>query len=85
MQKVTVKVDGMMCGMCEAHIQDTIRNTVPDAAKVKADRKKKTAVFLTDNVPEEKVIRRAINKTGYTYVGMSVEEAQEKKGFSLFH
>ena len=81
MYKIVLNIDGMSCGMCEAHIQDTIRNTVPDAKKVKADRKKKTAVFLTDNVPEEKTIRRAIDKTGYTYEGMSVEEAQEKKDF----
>jgi len=25
MYKTTVKIDGMMCGMCEVHINDSIR------------------------------------------------------------
>lgn len=25
MQKITVKVDGMQCGMCEAHVNDAVR------------------------------------------------------------
>lgn len=27
MLKITAKVDGMMCGMCENHINDTVRKT----------------------------------------------------------
>lgn len=26
MLKITVSIEGMACGMCEAHINDTIRN-----------------------------------------------------------
>ena len=29
MFKTTIKVDGMMCGMCEAHVSDAIRKAVP--------------------------------------------------------
>ena len=25
MQKITLEIDGMMCGMCESHINDAIR------------------------------------------------------------
>ena len=25
MEKITVKIDGMMCGMCESHMNDTFR------------------------------------------------------------
>ena len=25
MKKITVKIDGMACGMCEAHVNDCIR------------------------------------------------------------
>ncbi len=38
MKKITVKIEGMMCGMCEAHICDTIRKAYPNAKKVKASR-----------------------------------------------
>ena len=49
MKKITVKIDGMMCGMCEAHICDTIRRTLPDAGKVSASRIKGEASFLSEN------------------------------------
>lgn len=26
MTKTTLKIDGMMCGMCESHVNDAIRN-----------------------------------------------------------
>ena len=29
MYKTTLKIDGMMCGMCESHINDTIRKAAP--------------------------------------------------------
>ena len=48
MNKVTVKIEGMMCGMCEAHICDTKRRAFPDAKKVKASKAEKEATFLID-------------------------------------
>ena len=34
MLKVTLKIDGMMCGMCEAHVNDVVRKIVnPKSAK----------------------------------------------------
>ena len=38
MIKTTLKIDGMMCPMCEAHVCDAIRKAVPAAKKVKANR-----------------------------------------------
>ena len=38
--KVTLVISGMACGMCEAHICETIRKAVPDAKKVKASKRK---------------------------------------------
>ena len=29
MNKITVKIDGMMCGMCESHVNDAIRRAFP--------------------------------------------------------
>jgi len=77
MQKVTVKIDGMRCGMCEAHIRDTIRAAQPDAKKVKASRRRGTATFLC-NDPNERSIRRAINGTGYVFVSLSAEEYKKR-------
>lgn len=29
MIETVIKIDGMMCGMCESHINDTVRHTSP--------------------------------------------------------
>ena len=29
MQEITVGVDGMMCGMCESHVNDAVRAAFP--------------------------------------------------------
>ena len=79
MNRVTVKIDGMMCGMCEAHICDTLRKAVPDAKKVSASRKNGEATFLTEQTVEPDLLREAIGQTGYTF--LSAECAPyEKKG-----
>lgn len=79
MIKTTLKIEGMMCGMCEAHVCDAIRKTVPSAKKVAASRGKGEASFLTEEAVEPDSLKAAINETGYTC--LSVESAPyEKKG-----
>ncbi len=79
MNKVTLKIDGMMCGMCEAHICDTIRNAVPSAKKVAASRNKKEASFLTEEAVDFVSLKAAIAATGYTCLGIETAP-YEKKG-----
>ena len=64
MIKTTLKIEGMMCGMCEAHISDVIRKTVPDAKKVQASHAKGSATFLSEVLPSEEKLRDAIAETG---------------------
>ena len=78
MKKITVKIDGMMCGMCEAHICDTIRRAFPDAEKVSASRKSGEATFLYDGSPDEEALKKAIADTGYTFVSVSSEEYKKR-------
>ena len=79
MIKTTMKIDGMMCGMCEAHVCDAIRKEVPAAKKVAASRSKKEASFLTDEAVDAEKLKAAIDATGYTCLG--IESAPyEKKG-----
>ena len=78
MKKIKVKIDGMMCGMCEAHICDTIRRAFPDAKKVSASRKSGEATFLYDGVPDEEALKKAIADTGYTFVSVSSEEYKKR-------
>ena len=79
MIKTTLKIDGMMCGMCEAHVCDAIRAAVPTARKVVASRSKKEASFLTEEAVDSDRLRAAIDATGYVCLG--IESAPyEKKG-----
>ncbi|MBQ7654376.1 MAG: heavy-metal-associated domain-containing protein [Clostridia bacterium] len=74
MKKVTVGIEGMMCSMCEAHINDTIRKAFPDAKKVKASRKNSCATFLVESEIDRDKIEKAISETGYTFVDVKTEE-----------
>ncbi len=78
MKKITVMIDGMMCGMCEAHICDTIRRAFPDAKKVSASRKSGEATFLYENDIDEEALKKAIADTGYTFVSVSSEEYKKR-------
>ena len=40
MWKYTAQVDGMMCGMCESHVNDAVRKAFP-VKKVTSSRSKK--------------------------------------------
>ena len=77
MIKTTLKIEGMMCGMCEAHICDAIRNAIPSAKKVTASRSKKEASFLTEDAVDAEALKTAIDATGYTCLG--VESAPYEK------
>lgn len=79
MYRTTVKIDGMACGMCEAHICDAIRKAFPDARKVSASRRKKEASFLTDRPAGEAALRQTVEATGYHYL-TSESVSWEKKG-----
>ncbi len=80
MIQTTIKIDGMMCGMCEAHICDTIRNNMPDAKKVAASHSRGEVSFLTERAPDEDALRAMIDATGYTFVSMT-SAPYEKKGW----
>ncbi len=80
MIRTTLKIDGMMCGMCEAHVCDAIRRAVPTAQKVTASRSRKEASFLTEEAVDAEALKAAVDATGYTCLG--VESAPyEKRGW----
>ncbi len=78
MVKTTVEIDGMMCGMCESHINDVIRRTFK-VKKVVSDRGKGQATIISEEAPDPELLKKAIGDTGYT-AGEVRTEAYEKKG-----
>ena len=72
MIQTTVKVSGMACSMCEAHINDAVRGAFP-VEKVTSSHSKGETVILS---------KEPLDATGYT-AGEIHAETYEKKG--LFH
>lgn len=81
MLKITVQVDGMMCGMCESHVNDAIRKAFT-VKKVTSSHSKGQTVIITESDIDEDAIRAALAPTGYEVKEVS-KEPYEKKG--LFH
>ena len=75
--KTTLSIDGMACGMCEAHICDTIRKDF-DVKKVKASHTKKMAEIVSKEPLDEQKLRSAIGATGYTVTDVRSEEYVKK-------
>lgn len=83
MYQITMKIEGMSCSMCEAHINDVIRRVVPGAKKVKSSQVKGESSFVAEKQPEMTVLERAIEDTGYKVLSVSAAPF-EKKRFGLF-
>ena len=81
MLKITMEIDGMMCGMCESHINDAIRREF-NVKKVTSSHTKRQTVILTEKPLDEDKLRKVIDETGYKV--MSIETAEEEKKGGLF-
>ena len=82
MQKMTLHIDGMMCGMCENHMNDAIRQAFP-VKKVTSSHGKGETVILAEQAIDENALRPIIENMGYKLLSMQTEPYQEteKKGF----
>lgn len=81
MLKITMEIDGMMCGMCESHINDAIRREFK-VKKVTSSHTKRQTVILTEKPLDEDRLRKVIDETGYKV--MSIETVEEEKRGGLF-
>lgn len=81
MLKITMEIDGMMCGMCENHINDAIRREFK-VKKVTFSHTKRQTVILTEKPLDEDRLRKVIDETGYKV--MSIETVEEEKRGELF-
>ena len=70
MIKITVKVGGMMCGMCEAHVNDAIRRALP-VKKVTSHHGRGETVILCEHDIEDARISAAIKESGDDFLGVT--------------
>lgn len=81
MVKTVLKIDGMMCGMCEAHMNDLIRKNFK-VKKVTSSAKDGETVIISDAELDISWAKKQIKDIGYELVDYT-SEPYEKKG--LFH
>lgn len=82
MLKITLKIEGMACGMCENHINNTIRTEIPNVKKVSSSHAKGETIIISDTDISDELLHNTINPTGYTVLTIQ-REPYKKKG--LFH
>lgn len=63
--RTRVEVEGMMCGMCEAHVNDAVRKAIP-VKKVSSSHTKGETIIITEGRPDTQRIQEAIDGTGYS-------------------
>lgn len=80
MIKYTLKIDGMMCGMCESHINDAIRRAFPSVKKVSSSHSKGETIVVMPDALDENKLRSAIEETGYRLLDVK-NEPYKKEGF----
>ena len=78
MKKITLKIDGMACSMCEAHVNDAIRAL--KVKKVTSSAKRGESIVIAEDAIGKDEFERALAPTGYRLLGYTVEEHEEKKG-----
>ena len=79
MFRTVVKIDGMMCGMCEAHINDAIRRNF-NVKKVKSSHSKGETVIESETEPDAAALKRAIEETGYEFISASTKIIEGRRG-----
>lgn len=60
-----LSVDGMMCGMCEAHVNNLLYKRFPFLKKVKSSARKGTTLVRSPQELSEEDIRSAFLDSGY--------------------
>ena len=77
--KYILKIDGMMCGMCEAHVNDVIRRNFK-IKKVASSHSKNQTTIISESLLDEELLKNKIGETGYKVLDIEHEEETKKKG-----
>lgn len=83
MQKITVNIEGMMCAMCEAHMDEGFRKEFSFIKKVTSSNVDKQAVIITPEDISDEALKSTVEKTGYKFISAN-REPYEKKSILSF-
>ena len=80
MVRTTAEISGMICGMCEAHINDAVRKAF-SVKKVRSSRAKGETVIESEQPIDPEKLKRAVNSTGYVVLSVRQEKMVREASF----
>ena len=83
MYQITLKVDGMMCAMCETHVNDALRRGLP-LKKVSSSHSRGVTTILTEEDVEQADVERVLEETGYRVLSFSKVPYEKKWSFAFW-
>ena len=83
MKQVILSIEGMHCSMCESHVIDQVRKSLPKAKKIKADHRKGEVTFLIEEGMDYTPAMNAISKEGYKILTHQITDYQKRGLFSF--
>ena len=82
MIQTTLGIEGMMCSMCETHINDAIRRNF-NVRSAKSDRKKKRCIVVSEEELDRAKVAQVVGDLGYELTSVTAEP-YVKKRFGFF-
>ena len=83
MVRITAHVEGMVCGMCEAHINEAVRNAFRGKKITSSHTKKQTVILAEQDIPEQE-LKSVVAKAGYDVISVNSQPYEKKGLFSAF-
>ena len=83
MEKIMIGIEGMACGMCEAHINEAVRNAFQVKKVTSSHTKKQTVIIAKKDIPEQE-LKNVIAKASYDAILVNREPYEKKRLFSAF-
>ena len=77
MIRTVLQISGMVCGMCEVHVNDAIRSAF-DVKKVSSSRSRGETVIESENPLDPEKLRQTVNATGYLMLSATEEEVAKR-------
>ncbi len=82
MIETTIKIEGMMCPMCEKHVNETIKDGFC-VKKVNSSHVSGETVIISKNSIDKDALTKAIMALDYKVLGISEKEIEKKGLFSF--
>ena len=83
MVRITAQVEGMHCGMCEAHINDVVRRAFPSKKVTSSHAKRQTVISAAQDIDDTR-LKKVIHDTGYEVTSIIREPCEQKRGLFSF-